>query len=151
MQETDETAISKWLVIAGRQISQHLGQQLAELGISASQYIFLLKIHELPGITQKDLVAKEFLDPSNVTRAIKQLEAQGLVTRVPDPSDKRAFLLTLTAQGEALYPKIRALLDAEEQLLRDEVGQAVPGFDAQRFLAALQIIGRLHGDTDKEH
>ncbi|WP_156773226.1 hypothetical protein [Secundilactobacillus paracollinoides] len=51
MKDTGENAVAKWLVIAGRQISQYLGQQLAGLGLTASQYYYILKIHDNPGLT----------------------------------------------------------------------------------------------------
>lgn len=118
MIDTGDDSIVKWLIIAGRQVSQHLGQQLARLNVSASQYYYLLKIHDNPGLTQKDLIEAEFINPSNVTRAIKQLVEQGLVDRRRSIKDKRAQVLQLTPEGQRIYPQIKAILDREEALFR---------------------------------
>ncbi|WP_054653811.1 MarR family winged helix-turn-helix transcriptional regulator [Secundilactobacillus silagei] len=126
MIDTGDDSIVKWLIIAGRQVSQHLGQQLARLNVSASQYYYLLKIHDNPGLTQKDLIEAEFINPSNVTRAIKQLVEQGLVDRRRSIKDKRAQVLQLTPEGQRIYPQIKAILDREEALFRQVTKKTVP-------------------------
>lgn len=150
MKDTGENAVAKWLVIAGRQISQYLGQQLAGLGLTASQYYYILKIHDNPGLTQKELIEAEFINPSNVTRAIKQLVTLGFVVRQQSPTDKRAFQLNLTTEGEALYPKLNAILQKEETEVRQAAKDVIPDFDADQFVAVLHLISHLHGDTDKQ-
>lgn len=44
--------------------------------------------------------------PSSMTAAADQLERHGFVTRQRDPNDRRAWLLVLTAQGEAHRARI---------------------------------------------
>lgn len=144
---TGDDSIVKWLIIAGRQSSQHLGQQLARINISASQYYYLLKIHDNPGLTQKDLIEAEFINPSNVTRAIKQLVDQGLVDRRRSPKDKRAQKLKLTVDGEKAYPEIKAILDQEEAQFIQITKQQFPDFDTGQLVKVLQSFARLHGDT----
>lgn len=150
MNETGENSIAKWLVIAGRQISQHLDQRLNAIGVSASQYFYILKIHDNPGLTQKELIESEFINPSSVTRAIKQLVDQGLVIRQPAPFDKRAQQLKLTEQGEKIYPQIDQILNQEEAQVSESAKAAFPEFDKQQFVGVLHIISHLHGDTDKQ-
>lgn len=145
LQESRDNSIHKWLIIAGRQISQQLDQQLAMIGLTASNYFYILKIHDNPGLTQKTLGETEFIDPSNVTRAVKQLIAQGLIERRPQPQDKRAYQLALTDKGTAIYPKIFQILDVEEKQLADAV--ADQDYDQQLFINALQKIGQLYSDT----
>lgn len=147
--DTGDDSLVKWLVIAGRQVSQHLGQQLAQINVSASQYYYLLKIHDNPGLTQKELIEVEFINPSNVTRAIKQLVDQGLVTRHRSVTDKRAQVLMLTSAGQTLYPKIKAILDREEAQFRQAIKAQFPDFETDQLVQILQLFARLHGDTDK--
>jgi DNA-binding MarR family transcriptional regulator len=47
------------------------------------------------------------LDPSTVSRQVRQLEAQGLVGRGTDPSDARAVLLALTPEGREVVGRFR--------------------------------------------
>lgn len=150
MNETAANSIAKWLVIAGRQISHHLGHQLERIGVGASQYYYILKIHDNPGLTQKELLETEFINPSSVTRAIKQLVAQGLVSRQHSEIDKRAQQLSLTEKGEAIYPEINAILNQEEAKIQRAAQAAFPEFDQTQFVGVLHIISHLHGDTEKQ-
>ncbi|WP_203650056.1 MarR family winged helix-turn-helix transcriptional regulator [Secundilactobacillus yichangensis] len=149
MIDTGDDSIVKWLIIAGRQSSQHLGQQLARIHVSASQYFYLLKIQDNPGLTQKNLIEAEFINPSNVTRAIKQLVDQGLVDRRRSIKDKRAQELQLTAEGQKVYPEIKAILDQEEAQLNEVTKKQFPDFDTEHLVRVLQSFARLHGDTEK--
>ncbi|MFC6171844.1 MarR family winged helix-turn-helix transcriptional regulator [Loigolactobacillus jiayinensis] len=146
MQESRDNSIHKWLIIAGRQISQQLDQRLASIGLNASNYFYILKIHDNPGLTQKILGEKEFIDPSNVTRAVKQLIGQGLIERRSHPQDKRAYQLVLTTKGAAVYPQIFQILDAVEQTLTTAV--TAQGADQQHFINALQQISHTNNDSN---
>jgi len=54
---------------------------------------------------------------SNVTQLVDRLEADGLVTRAPDPNDRRSRLAVITEQGKQLYLQgSRIQQDAERQL-----------------------------------
>ena len=133
MIDTGDDSLVKWLVIAGRQVSQHLGQQLAQINVSASQYYYLLKIHDNPGLTQKELIEVEFINPSRHRSA----------------TDKRAQALQLTAEGQKMYPKIKAILDREEALFRQVTKKQFPDFETDQLVQILKSFARLHGDTDK--
>ena len=45
-----------------------------------------------------------------MTRMLDRLERRGLVRRVANPNDRRAFTLELTAEGKAVYPKLRRVV-----------------------------------------
>lgn len=49
----------------------------------------------------------------STTEVVDGLEHQGLVERQPDPHDRRATLVTLTARGRSVGTAIRAARDAE--------------------------------------
>lgn len=52
--------------------------------------------------------------PTSVTNAIDRLEAQGLVVREPDPSDRRRTFASLTPEGERVVEAgTDALMDVE--------------------------------------
>ena len=54
---------------------------------------------------------------SNVTQLVDRLDADGLVTREPDPNDRRSRLAVITDAGRAAYEKGSAIhRDAEQQL-----------------------------------
>lgn len=47
-----------------------------------------------------DLAHQRFVDASVISRQVAQLEQAGLLTRRPDPDDRRVSLLRATAEGE---------------------------------------------------
>ena len=71
-----------------------------------------LAIHGSMRLT--DLAGCMNLDTSTVSRHISQLERTGLIRRGPDPDDRRAQLVELTAQGSQLlddgFGRRRAIL-----------------------------------------
>ena len=44
---------------------------------------------------------------ASMTRMLDRLERRGLVRRVPNPDDRRAFQLELTEEGKSVVPKLR--------------------------------------------
>ncbi|WP_129337850.1 MarR family winged helix-turn-helix transcriptional regulator [Cellulomonas endophytica] len=74
-----------------------------------------------------ELAAALDLAPRSVTSKVDQAEAEGLVERLPDPSDRRATLVALTPAGAALVARLaeHRHLGAQERLARlDEADRA---------------------------
>ena len=88
-----------------------------------------------------DLAADESVTQPAITLLVNRLQERGWVTRVGDPTDGRAVLVSLTARGE------RALghaLAEYRTLLHDEMARLDD--DEVRTLAeAVQILDRLVG------
>lgn len=53
------------------------------------------------GTRVTELAARTWLTKATVVRAVDELERLGYVTRKPDPTDRRAKLVTTTARGRA--------------------------------------------------
>ena len=65
---------------------------------------------------------------SNVTRLVDRLETDGLVSRAPDPNDRRSCLAVITGAGRKSYARgMKIQQDAEQELFGvltpDEVAQ----------------------------
>jgi DNA-binding MarR family transcriptional regulator len=87
-----------------------------------------------------DLAAAERVRQQSMAQTISELEAQGLISRSPDPSDKRRILLDLTAEG-------RRVLNHERRRREGWLARAIEdefSVDEQDTLnAAVQLLGRL--------
>ena len=71
-----------------------------QLSLTAAQACVLGRLHERRGM---GALAEELgCDASNITQLVSRLEAVGLVTREPDPSDRRARLVRRTRRGHAV-------------------------------------------------
>ncbi len=76
-----------------------------------------------PDISQNDLAASLVLKKSAVTKLVKSLEADGLLTRRKVSADRRRNALTLTSDGHALISEMRGLTDALHDRLFDGVAE----------------------------
>jgi DNA-binding MarR family transcriptional regulator len=55
-----------------------------------------------------DLAEHLRIAPRSITEVIDALQERGLAERSPDPADRRATLVALTAEGERLGEAVRA-------------------------------------------
>jgi DNA-binding MarR family transcriptional regulator len=55
----------------------------------------------------QDLATQLGIEAPSVTRKTQELEQAGYIRRMPDPKDRRAIGLELTAKGQAIHTKIR--------------------------------------------
>ena len=71
----------------------------AKTDILPSQYYMLLFLYYEMGTNQSDIAKACLMDRSGVSRAFKDFEEKGLITREIDENNKRAYKITLTAKG----------------------------------------------------
>jgi len=70
--------------------------------LTVPRFYLLKHIAENPGINLTQLSTRMLTDKSNITRLIKGIEAEGLVTRQQHATDGRALSLYLTETGHQL-------------------------------------------------
>lgn len=94
---------------------QKLAQALERHAITQTQYAILASLRwfeeqgEPP--TQAHLAAHTRIDKMTLSKALRRLEAQGLVKRTPSKQDSRAMEVAFTARGRKLIPM--AIVDIE--------------------------------------
>ena len=69
-----------------------------QTGLSAAQACLLVQLRR-GSRTMSDLAVELVCDASNVSHLVARLEARGLVAREPDPADRRARQVSITAAG----------------------------------------------------
>lgn len=80
----------------------------AEDGLEAAAYGLLGVLYDAnDDVRGGDLAERFGLDKSTVSRQIAQMEALGLLQRVPDPHDGRARLVRITEVGRARVRRLR--------------------------------------------
>ena len=82
-------------------------RQEAGSGLSASSESALATIARHGPISLGELAAHEGVKPPSVTTMVAALEAQGLVTRSADASDRRVSLVAATARGRLRLQRSR--------------------------------------------
>jgi DNA-binding MarR family transcriptional regulator len=86
------------LVRRSRKVARTLAAQVHP-EVDAGAYAVLLLIADAGGLRLVDVAEELGLDKSTMSRQIAQLVRLGLLTRRPDPEDRRAFRLELTDSG----------------------------------------------------
>jgi DNA-binding MarR family transcriptional regulator len=90
------------VVMAGKVVTQRFEEKLAALSITHPQFRTLMAVRYGPksGLHMHRIAVWLGVTPRNVTAIVDALEGMGLVARVADPTDRRAFEVQLTAAGE---------------------------------------------------
>lgn len=104
---------------------RRLAAELATMGLSVASFRLIGEVMREPqGVRQGELARRLGVRPPTVSTAVAKLEADGIVSRVPDPSDPRARLVLLAENapllpGIDLFQRLESLLvaglNADEQ------------------------------------
>jgi DNA-binding MarR family transcriptional regulator len=82
-------------------------------------YIVLSRLAAAPAETQLSLATEIGYDKSRLIGLLDELEGDGLLTREPDPRDRRAKIVNLTAAGRSRQAETqRDIRRMERRLLR---------------------------------
>jgi DNA-binding MarR family transcriptional regulator len=77
-------------------------QTVSQTGLTPPQYQVLHQLWQQDGRPFKDLAEASLCSRATITGIIDILERKGLVTRQPNPADRRSLLATLTDAGREL-------------------------------------------------
>ncbi|GAA3724352.1 DNA-binding MarR family transcriptional regulator [Spinactinospora alkalitolerans] len=118
-------------------VARSASKALAPLGLRVRSYSVLMLAGEgTAGVTQRRLAATMGLDPSQIVALVDDLETRGLVTRTPDPADRRNKLITATDEGH------RVREDAQQRVdqAHDDYFDRVPHESLDELRHALRRI-----------
>jgi DNA-binding MarR family transcriptional regulator len=106
----EKESLARWISVLHRQFQIYLNRELKDCDFNSSEYIFLVNLYERDSISQEQLSANLFIDKAATARAIRRLEGLGYVRRTRDPSDSRAYRVSLTSKGLAMRDFIKTKL-----------------------------------------
>jgi len=113
------------IVLAGRRWRALLDEKLRQLGHSASRMEAMAAIAYSPAATTQIQIAKRIgIEGPTLTRTLDMLEADALVERLPDPSDRRNKHVRLTRAGYETLADMFALMAGLRGQLLDDIPQA---------------------------
>lgn len=102
---------------AARAARSLLDARLEDAGTTAAAWFVLVRLAEYGPLIQRDLARELRVEAPTLVRQIDRLQADGLVTREPAPSDRRATLVAITDAGRARYLEVRArVLESDADL-----------------------------------
>ena len=84
----------------------------AGFDVTSVQFAALSTLATAPGLDQASLAKRIAYDRATIGGVVKRLEQKGWVVRMPDDADRRAFKVTLTAEGTAALTEMTPIVHA---------------------------------------
>ena len=128
------------LLHAAGSVESFVDSRLSAVGLSLPKLAALDRLMQTPGgsLPLGQLADRLACVKSNVTQLVDRLEADGLVTREPDPNDRRSRLAVIANAGRQAYEKGAGIhRDAERQLFG-----ALSTDDAARLADIIEKLDR---------
>ena len=138
--EDHHQALRLWLrlltctnLISGR-IRRRLQKRFA---ITLPRFDLLAQLERYPeGLRMSELSKRMMVSTGNITGLTDRLEAEGLVRRVEDPKDRRAYLVKLTPLGREVF---REMAQVHEAWIKELLG----GLSAEEMQDLYELLGKL--------
>ncbi len=129
--------LTRDLLLAGRLWRKIARAAAARHGVSEAASAPLIWIERLgENVRQTALADAIGIEGASLVRLIDELQASGLITRVPDPADRRANAISLTPRGREVVKEVNDALGA----LRLDVFAGIPAKDVRSALKVLEAI-----------
>lgn len=103
-----ETSAGHLLRRAQQRHQSLFAETAAGLGLTGPQFAALLRLAEAGRATQNQLGRMAAMDSATVQGVVRRLALRGLVRVALDPMDRRARVLSVTAEGHALLAEGKA-------------------------------------------
>ena len=125
--------------LARRLRVERLAPELAEPALSDTQLAALATLERHGAMTPGELAEHEKVQPPSMTRVIAALADWELVTRSPDPTDRRQVILSVTSRGRELVQQARR---RREAWLARRLAELTPQ-ERAALLAAAPVLEKL--------
>ncbi|MEV4621491.1 MarR family transcriptional regulator [Asanoa sp. NPDC049573] len=107
-------------------------------GLRSYHYRLLAALEEWGPVSQAELGRSTGIDRSDITAALTELEARGLVAREVDPEHRRRNIVTITADGVARLVELDTLVDG----VQDEFLAPLTAAQRRQFLDLVARLSR---------
>jgi DNA-binding MarR family transcriptional regulator len=128
--------LNQTAILVGRVVSEALAVE----GTHRYQLAALATLDAFGAVSQAELCRRTNIDRSDMNAVVNALEAEGIVTRVSDPDDRRQNIVEMTETGKARFERLKAgLAEAEDRAL----APLAPA-DRRELLRLLRILHDYH-------
>jgi DNA-binding MarR family transcriptional regulator len=122
-----------------RAIRRLFDQRTSVMGVTRAQWRVLARLKREPSLRQVELAERLDMEPITLCRIVDRLEEAGLVERKTDPSDRRAWLLELTARADPVVKQLRGLA-------RGIAEEAMDGIEEQELLELRERLAAIRSN-----
>lgn len=125
-----------------RVLRRAFDQRAARVGVTRPQWRVLAWLKREPGLRQVELADRLDMEPITLCRIVDRLEEAGLVERSADPSDRRAWLLNLTAKADPIVSQLK-------ELAREMARDAMAGIDEPQLRVLQQELSLIRCNVSR--
>ena len=129
-----DTAVRLRIVLS--RLARQLNLSASGIGLSPTQLAIFTAVARRGPVGLGRLAELESVNASMLSRVIGKLEATGLVERLVDPDDGRAFVVSVTPRGREAHQRIK---EEKTAWLADQLAELDP-HRARDLLAALPAL-----------
>lgn len=119
-----------------RTISAEARQTLGDGWFTLVHLRVLAHVRRSNGCSLGDLAERRGVSLPTMSKMVSSLVDKGLITREPDPSNRRAVIIRLTEEGDTLY--LRVLSNLQQRIAQDLV-QLAPE-EREDIIRALETL-----------
>ena len=131
--------LNQTAILVGRLVNEALAVE----GTHRYQLAVLATLDAFGPLSQTELCQRTNIDRSDMNAVINALEAERVVSRVPDPNDRRQKIVKTTRAGRARFKRLKiGLSEAEDRALAP-----LPRSDRRELLRLLRIVHNYHAAT----
>ena len=98
-----------------RQLEADLNERLRPGGVPIEQFRILEVLDASEPRSMGEIAAQALIETPTLTKIVDRMTADGLVSRAPDPNDRRRVLIRTAAAGKALFKRLRGVSSAQER------------------------------------
>src|SRR6185437_3002708 len=106
MEHSPKIGVAFLLSQVGARSAQEFGRLLEPLKLTPADAGILRLLRQSSGISQQQLAETLGMHASRLVAIIDQLESRELVSRAPNPKDRRLYSLHLTVRGTEILAEI---------------------------------------------
>ena len=108
-----DDSIVPWLGKTGKLMAGFMADKFRQHGLdlSVEQFIILKILHHEDGRPQNDMALVTERHKASLTRLLDNMETRHLVTRIPDPADKRVKRVYLTKHGRTVFQETLTIVE----------------------------------------
>lgn len=143
MPRPTQTPIGMELAGVARDVGRAFDAALARAGGSRPMWLVLLSLKSRPTANQRELAAAVGIQDATLTHHLNGMEADGLLTRRRDPTNRRVHLVELTEAGDAAFRRLRTVAQHYDSRLRT-------GFSDSELETLRGLLGKLRDNVTPE-
>lgn len=119
-----EACLNLELRKSARIITQFYESRLAKVGLKSGQFSILRAVYFSEQTTNKELQRILILDQTTLSRGLKPLVRDKLLTITANPEDQRVKLISLSPKGRKTYDKALPLWQAAQNDIKAAIGKS---------------------------